>query len=566
MSTDNKPPATHPAQTNPDTGQFHLALWLTALAALAFGIWLRLDQIFAQVLIDDEWHAVHQLLKSTPDRIALSFGYADYSIPLTLLYWWEAATFGLSEWMMRWPMALAGMASLFFLPWITARRLNQFTAVAFLLLLAMSPLLIAFSQKARPYALNVLLVWLSVWLFYRYCDAPRQRRWWLGLAYALVSALAVWTHLIVALFIAAPFVLEGLRLFRLPKSERKKHFLCLLSLALPAGALTLALTLPPLLHDAGSLLSKTHKHQVSLDTLIGAWHLWTGTASAWLAALTFFLSAIGLFRILHRFPEARAILAGLLMTLILVIVTQPAWINHPLVVARYLLPALPLALLGLAAAWDGLRQRTHPILAWFILAALATGLFYTSPLPALLKRPLSNKSHTALIYEFRPGKNEALDYMLQRPLSPFWKQLAHQPGGSQTVAVAPFAFESFHWDAIFWEPASGQRVIPGYLLGLCADTRHGEVPDNHRFRFANVAYLARPEDLKKRGVTLVLWQKPARFGKASSMTHKKLAGCGEKIRALYGAPVYEDDKIAVYPVNRTDTRLNPLPKKSAADD
>ena len=537
----------------PGTSTRNRHFWAWLLFVAVIGSWLRLDQFFAQVLIDDEWHAVHQLLKSTPERIALSYGYADYSIPLTLLYWWQAATFGLSETLMRWPMMVAGIATLVFLPWLTARRLDRLTAIGLAVLLAASPLLIAFSMKARPYALNVLLVWLSVWLFYRYCSPSGtktgKRKWLLGLAYALVSALAVWTHLIVALFIAAPFIVEALRLLKRPAGERKARFICLLSLALPAGALTLALTLPPLLHDLNALVGKTHKHQLSLDTLIGAWHLWLGTSSALLAGIGLVMALVGTPTIFRRFPEATAVGVGTLLTFILVAVTQPAWINHPLVLARYLLPALPLALLLVASGFAQVAQRTGPLPAALLFALYALVLLVTSPLPELMRHPNSNKSHTALIYEFRPGKNEALDYMRQRPVPPFWRQLASRPAGSLTVAVAPFAFESYHWDAILTEPASRQRVIPGLLLGLCVDKRHGEVPNNARFRFANVAYLANPEDLKKRGVDYVLWQKPAYFGPAAGMTHKKLDGCGDKIRALYGPAVYEDDKIAVYPVS-----------------
>ena len=41
--------------------------WLGVLgAAVLIGAFLRLEQIAMQVLIDDEWHAVHQFLAHTP--------------------------------------------------------------------------------------------------------------------------------------------------------------------------------------------------------------------------------------------------------------------------------------------------------------------------------------------------------------------------------------------------------------------------------------------------------------------------------------------------------------------
>ena len=57
-----------------------------ALASLLVGTFLRAWQIDIQILIDDEWHAIHKLLASTPLDIVTHLGYADYSIPLTLYY------------------------------------------------------------------------------------------------------------------------------------------------------------------------------------------------------------------------------------------------------------------------------------------------------------------------------------------------------------------------------------------------------------------------------------------------------------------------------------------------
>ena len=55
------------------------------------GAFFRIDQFSGQVLIDDEWHAVHQLLRLSPAQMFVDFGHADYSIPLGLLYGLPAA-------------------------------------------------------------------------------------------------------------------------------------------------------------------------------------------------------------------------------------------------------------------------------------------------------------------------------------------------------------------------------------------------------------------------------------------------------------------------------------------
>ena len=54
------------------------------LVAFVAGAALRIWQLDIQILIDDEWHAIHKLLRSSPLDIVTHLGYADYSIPLTL--------------------------------------------------------------------------------------------------------------------------------------------------------------------------------------------------------------------------------------------------------------------------------------------------------------------------------------------------------------------------------------------------------------------------------------------------------------------------------------------------
>jgi hypothetical protein len=91
--------------------------WLPWFAlAIAAGIWLRLDQLASQLLLEDEWHAVYRVVHDSPSAIFLDFGHSDHSIPLTLLYGLEALAFGLSEIAMRWPQLAAGIATLMLFP------------------------------------------------------------------------------------------------------------------------------------------------------------------------------------------------------------------------------------------------------------------------------------------------------------------------------------------------------------------------------------------------------------------------------------------------------------------
>ena len=108
----------------------------------------------------------------------------------------------------------------------------------------------------------------------------------------------------------------------------------------------------------------------------------------------------------------------------------------------------------------------------------------------MLRRPNAQTLHLAYHFDFRPERNPYLPHLEAIPLSPFWATLATQPRGSLRIAVAPFYFESYDWDAPRWERESGQTVVPGYLTGLCMDQRWGEVPPDPRYRFRNAVHLS----------------------------------------------------------------------------
>jgi hypothetical protein len=62
------------------------------------------------VLLDDEWHAVHKLMTSSVRDILQTFGMADHSPPLTVLYKFMADTIGLAEGRMRALQIACGIA------------------------------------------------------------------------------------------------------------------------------------------------------------------------------------------------------------------------------------------------------------------------------------------------------------------------------------------------------------------------------------------------------------------------------------------------------------------------
>ena len=185
--------------------------WLALLAvAIVAGAWLRWYQLGIQVLLDDEWHALHKLLASDAWGIATSFGYADHSIPLTLYYRFLLLHGGLTEWVMHLPMLVFGIALLVLAPLALRRETTLAVRATWVALLAISPLLVYHARIARPYALTGLLVPLALVAFRRWWQADRAATSW-GAIYVVATALAGWLHATTLAFTLLPFAYEAVR-------------------------------------------------------------------------------------------------------------------------------------------------------------------------------------------------------------------------------------------------------------------------------------------------------------------------------------------------------------------
>jgi len=526
--------------------------WLLLLAVLAAGAWLRVQQFPGQVLLDDEWHAVHQLLAGKgPAELFLTFGTADYSIPLGLLYWLQSRGFGLSEVAMRWPMLLSGLAALGLFSAFAWRRFAPPVAVLFAGLLALSPMLIVYGYTARPYALTLLLAYLAHYAFYQYWRSERPGLAWAG-TYAAAAALCIWLHPVTGPFVVAPFLLEGAR----AGSRADGHALRrLLWLALPSGALTAVLVLPPLLADTGALGVKSGIGDMAPDTLAGVWFMWLGTPSLFCVAMLLLFAAVGFRDVAAATPLAGSAALGLLLTALALLLSQPAWVQHALTLGRYLLPAIPLLLLAAAAGavklWRAMgqtHQRLGNLFAIFIVTVLL--LFAVeSPVRELVRSPNSHITHLRLQFDFREPHNRISDYQAAIPLSPFWQILAARERETLHVAVAPFYFESYNWDAVRWEAIGGQRVVPAFLTGFCVDRRFGETPDDERFRWRNVYYLESLADAGAARPDWLVYTRPFtgfEHGQEDQPVGARVAHCADQLRALLGEPDYEDDFLMAY--------------------
>jgi len=536
-------------KTGVDQRFLNLLPRLQILFLLVIGAYLRTSQFKMQVLLDDEWHAVHQLLSGkAPAELFLTLGLADYSVPLGIFYYWLSRFSGLTEFSMRLPMLLASLISLITFVAYVWRRFPPTTTLFFTIFLAISPMQTIYAHTARPYAITLLLSYAALYFFYQYWHSPKDR-WIAGLGYVACAGLCLWLHLITGPFLIAPFVLEAVRALH---QRNWSAFPGLVYLGLPATTLMLCLVLPPLITDYQALTSKSGLAEIGWDTAFGVWHIWLGSGSASVILGLGCLAILGLPATLRQHRLLQAALLGVVLTLALVLASQPVWVQHPLTMGRYLLSFIPFLTLAIASGitvlvtWSSaLRLATLAGVGALMIAYIAS-----NPSWPLAIRPNSQMTHSLYQFDFRVGHNKVEDYQQKHlGFSPFWAQLAAEPNDSLRIAVAPFHFETYNWGAPSWERYSNQRVFPAYLTGYCVPKRFGEVPRNSLYRFSNVYYLDQLNDTTISRPDWVVYTRPF-TGYSNGLDDQLVGGetkhCLKRLRKQLGNPDYEDEVLLAW--------------------
>jgi hypothetical protein len=189
-------------------------------------------------------------------------------------------------------------------------------------------------------------------------------------------------------------------------------------------------------------------------------------------------------------------------------------------------------------------------------AVLAVWLV-ASTLWETLPRPTQYSLHGAFQIALQPSFNVVRAIEAQLPVSPLWDRLRQQPPGTLTIAVAPWHFASLGFDAPRWQRVSRQRILPGFLTGLCVPSRPGEVPASPRFRFRNAVLLGRPEDLATKEIDLIVYLRPRRIrweGIEYPLGYD-LAQCEGIVGERFGPAGYEDSHLVAFALTRRGREL-----------
>ncbi len=521
-------------------------LWICAVVA---GTFLRLHQLRDQVLVDDEWHALHALLAGGPLDVLRSFGTTDHSIPLTLYDMLLERTVGLTELGMRLPSLVAGIATLVVVPWLLRAIVGTRASVALAWLLAIAPLHVFFSRYARPYEPAMLASCVALVGLYRASRGERPRLRWAALACAVV---APWLLPVVLPVVATALGLGALDALRVPRTSPAatrdaRRTLGGVALVVVAWAVLLGL---PLAFDAGAIGDKVGRGTLEWTTLAGASELLIGTTSRALRVACVLAALAGGVVLLRRTPRFAAWLALVGAAQVgALLLAAPHGLRFPIVLARYLFVLSPLLLLLVALACDAadaaLRTRFRVARAPLVTATAVLVLYLAGPLRWVDQLPNDFTNHASYQADYRPERY--FERFRPERVSAFYEQLAREPAGSRTVVEAPWYF---YWHGLAWlQRRHHQHVVVGFVDPSRDAVRVGEVPrDRDGIRLRNALHVGDVAALRARGVDYVIFHHDAHaemrvpFADAPVDVQPWI----EQYRHEVGAPVFEDASITVF--------------------
>ena len=509
-------------------------------------------------MLDDEWHAIHKLLSASYGNIFVTFGVADHSIPLTLLYKFMADTVGLAEGRMRAVQILCGIALVPVSAWLAWRATDDAPAAAlFAFLVSGAPFLVMWSRFARPYAITVLISMLcvaAVWCW------RTKRRWKMTALVAATAALSAWFHPISGMYAAIACLFVFLEDTFAARDVRPRPSWRSLQLAISvAGAMALLLA-APVVFDRQSLSAKAGGDQPSFDTIERMLAIIWGGVPTPVVAIACAVAGWGAIVTFRRDFRLAAYLAALgVIPAALLWLSGAVWIQSGQNFLRYQLPLQPLVLffgsVGVTSLVRAMFRRKGEAAAWIAAGALSVAYLIATPAIAYTATLGPWLAHLEYHWDYR------YRWMVAKLRDPaygppeFYRKLGRMEPGSATVIEAPFIWEAPYNTLATYATYHQQREIFGMLYDLCLQgqgDRIGEPPPNdRRFRFRSFVFLDDVAAVRKTGARYLLLQRgPIRHVGPTYDSER----CLEKLTGLYGAPIEIDSRLAVFDLHPGTSR------------
>jgi mannosyltransferase len=285
-----------------------------------------------------------------------------------VLAWVDAQLFGTGELALRLPSAIAMAVCAGFVAAIGRRLVSPLAGLASGLLFAVIPIVSAYGQTARSYAMVTAMAAVASYLLIRTLHAPpaARRRWWLGYGASLL--VLGYLNIFALLLIPAHAVTIALRWLRPPEGESRRALaLGWLSAAVAAAALAAPVLYLAWQQQGQVSWLKTPDWADGLNQLVGPFRMTIAVivvVAAGVAVSVYFRRA----RLRANWP------AGLVQLGVPWLVLPPALLLTaslitPLYTFRYILFCVPaVALLGGAAL--AALGRTAGIVALTVIVAL----------------------------------------------------------------------------------------------------------------------------------------------------------------------------------------------------
>ncbi|MFW6059533.1 MAG: glycosyltransferase family 39 protein [Phycisphaeraceae bacterium] len=322
------------------------SLWYDEIA-----LWLTYGQAGADTIVTRYFDPVNHIAHSLVTWLSVQGLESAMGFPLAL----------------RLPALLFSLLSVPLMLGLALRGFPLRVAAIAALLVAVLPVTVFEGVEARGYSMMIALTLASTWMLLVARDSGRPLHW---LAYAVLAALAVWTHLVAACVFAG---------HALWLTWRDRHVRALGGVAL-AAALTMLLYAPVLPDVIDQFTGNFQRTSADQPTLLGAEGLKTllqfGGAWTWWAALPgLALVALGFVQLRHERDRARRDALALLwlgwpVALIAVLIAG-TWVY-----ARFTLFVVPAAALTMALGVEMLWRWRWPLGAVALALVVGVGSFH----------------------------------------------------------------------------------------------------------------------------------------------------------------------------------------------
>jgi len=372
------------------------------------GTFLRLYILTDQILLDDEWHSVTFIIGRSLLDAFTSINPTDNSSPLLnaytmLLY----NTLGLSETLLRLPVVLVGLVSLIVLPVSIKKLFGARVAVIFSALLAISPFLIFYSRFFRAY---ILIMFFSFWSLLAFFNWIRSGHRKYAVFVVLLGGIAAYLHPCSSIIVIVPFIFSFSMICNRKRTSRffnslgivvsRRQFFTVFLFT----ALLTALALYPMFAHLSEL--PLLKGAISFSGLEDAFFLLCGTSNVPLAVAFFLLLIGGSILIIKRQPliglTFASIIPGYFFFFLLV---HPFGIGNGVVILRYMIATVPMALLAVAIGLERLCERMESsafpafrkrqLFFSLIPFAFVGMLLVFGPIPEIYTKPNNFTNHSA---------------------------------------------------------------------------------------------------------------------------------------------------------------------------